>query len=59
MLAVVFLGGMAIEIAAPPLAIIIFGVVSMMLWDFVDTMRASLRNGNGNGNGDGSETTET
>ncbi len=49
-LAVAFLGGMAIKIGALPLILIVFGVVGMMVWDFVDTMRASLRNGNGNGN---------
>ncbi|MBL6945568.1 MAG: hypothetical protein ISR47_02910 [Rhodospirillales bacterium] len=54
-LAFAFLGGMAIKIAALPLALIIFAVLAMMGWDFFDTMRASFRNGNNNGN-DATET---
>jgi len=48
-LAFAFLGGMAIKIGQAPLLIIIFAVLAMMGWDFIDTTRTSIRNANGNG----------
>ena len=51
-IAVVFLGFLAIKIAAPPLLIIIFGVLALMLYDLFDTLRGMLKN-NGNGSNAG------
>ncbi|WP_316978457.1 hypothetical protein [Shumkonia mesophila] len=42
-LAIAFLGNLAIRIAEIPLMIIIFGVLAMMVWDFIDTVRTNLR----------------
>ena len=51
----VFLGFLAIRIAAPPLLIIIFGVLALMLYDLYDSLRGMLKN-NGNGNNGGTTT---
>ncbi len=57
MLAVVFLGFLAIKIAEIPLLIIIFGVLALMLYDLFDTMRGMMKsNGNGNGNNNSGDT---
>lgn len=54
-IAVAFLGNLAIHIAELPLAVIVFGVMALMLWDYVDTTRTGIRatgkNGNGSANG--------
>lgn len=42
-MAVAFLGFLAIKIGAVPFAVIVFAVLSMMLWDFFDTMRETVR----------------
>ncbi|MBE0533747.1 MAG: hypothetical protein IH626_23230 [Rhodospirillales bacterium] len=42
-LALAFLGNLAIRIAEIPLMIIIFGVLAMMVWDFIDTVRHNVR----------------
>ena len=42
-LAIAFLGNLALRIAEIPLLIIVFGVLAMMVWDFIDTTRSSLR----------------
>lgn len=42
-LALAFLGNLAIRIAELPLMVIVFGVLGMMVWDFVDTVRTNLR----------------
>jgi len=42
-LAIVFLGHLAIRIGELPLIIIVFGVLAMMVLDFVDTTRTNLR----------------
>lgn len=52
-LAVAFLGFLAIKIGALPLIVIIFGVLSLMVYDLFDTLRAMIRGGNGNNNGNG------
>lgn len=42
-LAIAFLGNLAVRIGEIPLILIVFGVLAMMLWDFVDTIRTNLR----------------
>lgn len=42
-LAVIFLGQLAIHIGELPLLVIVFGVMAMMLWDYVDTTRTNIR----------------
>jgi hypothetical protein len=49
LIAVVFLGFLAIKIAAVPLLIIIFGVLGLMLYDLFDSLRGMIK-GNGNQN---------
>ncbi len=50
-IAVAFLGFLAIKIAAPPLIVIVFGVLSLMLYDLFDTLRGMLKNNGNGGNG--------
>ena len=59
LLAVFFLGFLAIKIAAIPLYIIIFGVLGMMLYDLFDSLRAMMRGGNGNNKGNGQPASES
>jgi|GEM_PF-5065107 hypothetical protein len=42
-LALAFLGNLAIRIAEIPLMVIVFGVLAMMVWDFIDTVRNNVR----------------
>ncbi len=42
-LAIAFLGNLAIRIAEIPLMVIVFGVLAMMVWDFIDTVRTNVR----------------
>lgn len=42
-LAIGFLGNLAIRIGEIPLMVIVFGVLAMMVVDFVDTIRMNLR----------------
>ncbi len=42
-LSVTFLGNLAIRIGEIPLMIIVFGVLGMMVWDFIDTVRNNVR----------------
>ena len=42
-LAIAFLGNLAIRIGEIPLMVIVFGVLGMMVWDFIDTVRHNVR----------------
>lgn len=57
-LSIAFLGNLAIRIGEIPLMVIVFGVLGMMVWDFVDTIRMNLRAsdaaGKANGRANGS-----
>lgn len=54
-IAVAFLGNLAIHIGEIPLMIIVFGVLGLMLWDYIDTIRTNFRANNNGGNGSSPE----